>query len=195
MPSFNSSQVRSKHALDDLPGHFLGDVSIPHRYDQNGTICAGDGLLAEVSIPHRYDQNRFIPDSGYDHRKWVSIPHRYDQNVLTRLKNLGISMRFQFLIGTIKTGNIEIVVFIKISAFQFLIGTIKTCKNDANVEGNVPKFQFLIGTIKTPRAAILSSTCRSVSIPHRYDQNSLLSYNEDLLCEFQFLIGTIKTRA
>ncbi len=77
--------------------------------------------------------------------------------------------------------------------FQFLIGTLKT--GDVNDDyGYSYVFQFLIGTLKTTGYSGNPGWNTDVSIPHRYAENAAVSqvvFGPDLL--FQFLIGTLKT--
>ena len=104
----------------------------------------------------------------------VSIPHRYDQNPRTPLDAAARIFRFQFLIGTIKTLNVE-GIGKRRRLFQFLIGTIKTIGLSGQLPHPVAKFQFLIGTIKTTEERNQEVEQNSVSIPHRYDQNRHLA--------------------
>ena len=57
----------------------------------------------KVSIPHRYGKNARIVVSDEMKRREVSIPHRYGKNFnLHYLKNI-TSVKFPFLIGTVRT--------------------------------------------------------------------------------------------
>ena len=59
--------------------------------------------MEKVSIPHRYDQNKQLRSDSWMSFLYVSIPHRYDQNVIFARRWGLHHLRFQFLIGTIKT--------------------------------------------------------------------------------------------
>ena len=98
----------------------------------------------------------------------VSIPHRYDKNYETLIRQLYV-IRFQFLIGTIKT----------------------QAMSEPQSPGN--RFQFLIGTIKTLDRIEYLEDRIYVSIPHRYDKNFPPKHFPYFEAVFQFLIGTIKT--
>ena len=102
-------------------------------------------------------------------------------------------MRFQFLIGTVKTSlySIKYRLWFEVSIphryckntfangkeieviymFQFLIGTVKT-KLYVSWAWFEFWFQFLIGTVKTLYILSLFINHSSVSIPHRYFKNS-----------------------
>ena len=78
--------------------------------------------------------------------------------------------------------------------FQFLIGTLKTV-----AEGDLWEvgwaFQFLIGTLKTWSGRDSTHCGRRVSIPDRYSKNGNYQLGRGYVMAFQFLIGTLKTFA
>ena len=74
--------------------------------------------------------------------------------------------------------------------FQFLIGTLKT-QTTFSCQPPFP-FQFLIGTLKPLRASGTNASS-GVSIPHRYAKNLAGAGVERYIWQFQFLIGTLKT--
>ena len=62
--------------------------------------------------------------------------------------------------------------------FQFLIGTIQTTSRLIDPCGHVVGFQFLIGTIQTVAKSQFARAIQiQVSIPHRYDTNSRMSWS------------------
>jgi len=79
--------------------------------------------VPEVSIPHRYAENGGSPLFKKD-KTLVSIPHRYAENLMMTIY-LPVLLQFQFLIGTLKTCFTPIAAMIWVM-FQFLIGTLKT---------------------------------------------------------------------
>jgi len=76
----------------------------------------------------------------------VSIPHRYAENE-------GMSRRLRRWLK-----------------FQFLIGTLKTPEPE-RIRGTPSPFQFLIGTLKTYHGNPPTGKGPHVSIPHRYAEN------------------------
>ena len=100
-------------------------VSIPYRYDKNKTRYAlfFDSLVFQfligtiktqnrvplplpaksVSIPYRYDKNIY-PGHCANSSLVVSIPYRYDKNFIWKGGRREL-IKFQFLIGTIKTSD------------------------------------------------------------------------------------------
>ena len=92
-----------------------------------------------------------------------------------------------------------LVAIIAASArFQFLIGTVKTQEYQM-VSGSVDDtlFQFLIGTVKTETRQSKPSPFLKVSIPYRHGKNVIVAETmaEETAetAKFQFLIGTVKT--
>ncbi len=55
-----------------------------------------------VSIPHRYAENALQAESHH-HSQHVSIPHRYAENDASEALKYAEKLKFQFLIGTLKT--------------------------------------------------------------------------------------------
>ena len=82
-------------------------------------------------------------------------------------------IEFQSLIGMMKT-NLFWCELCQHSLFQSLIGMMKTC---GHIEKDVPcyEFQSLIGMMKTNESTGISCGVHTdVSIPHRYDENTLI---------------------
>jgi len=77
--------------------------------------------------------------------------------------------------------------------FQTLIGTVKTQKRGPTHNAG-PPFQTLIGTVKTRPPIPLPSGPLAVSNPHRYGQNPPATRGGYPPHAFQTLIGTVKTR-
>jgi len=99
----------------------------------------------------------------------VSIPHRYDKNVQGLVHKPKERMKFQFLIGTIKT--LQTLYF----ATAFFIVSIPHRYD------------------KNSLTMWLEMSTGIVSIPHRYDKNLVMGSVKGFILKFQFLIGTIKT--
>ena len=59
-------------------------------------------MMSLVSIPHRYAKNK-VERAGRNGLRMVSIPHRYAKNLVGEDDYL-VHHSFQFLIGTLKTG-------------------------------------------------------------------------------------------
>jgi len=77
--------------------------------------------------------------------------------------------------------------------FQFLIGRLKTNINELNGIKPIYGFQFLIGRLKTLVKKPFYQHEERVSIPHRQAKNAVLSKLPYLVIWFQFLIGRLKT--
>ncbi len=124
-------------------------------------------VASSVSIPYRYDKidgTACFPNS----KRSVSIPYRYDKiRHKCKLYNKRC-YKFQFLIGTIKSHNLNLDWILQ-TVFQFLIGTIKSSLYQS-VISSILVFQFLIGTIKSIQLVLLSVLLLNVSIPYRYDK-------------------------
>ena len=56
--------------------------------------------------------------------------------------------------------------------FQFLIGTLKTDDLSVVIQ-RIAVFQFLIGTLKTQEKNLPTELPTNVSIPHRYAKNQI----------------------
>ena len=80
-------------------------VSIPHRYAKNSEYLYQKTPPGLVSIPHRYAKNR-AKLTAIGANLVVSIPHRYAKN-FSAFPHSGFPMKFQFLIGTLKTLHLD----------------------------------------------------------------------------------------
>ncbi len=136
-----------KRRAGELKGGARGGVSNPHRYGQKRRDRhAGRHRGGPVSNPHRYGQK--TPPWGYLFPPGpVSNPHRYGQKPHLRGLSLLRNLKFQTLIGTVKSAQ-EAESSMRVLAFQTLIGTVKRRGAErARVHGY--QFQTLIGTVKS----------------------------------------------
>ncbi len=102
----------------------MAQVSIPHRYAENG--CNESRGIEAPGFQFLIGTLRTHPPRAEgEAAALVSIPHRYAENIALALKLSVKDGEFQFLIGTLRTRR-DVARQIQEHSFQFLIGTLRT---------------------------------------------------------------------